>query len=337
MTKIKKGLLTLIATTLCAPVTLAETYNWKMQTIWSGGSTQQQIIEQFSHNVQQQTNGEINIEVLANGAIVPYNQSLQFVKMGVLQMHKSGPCFYSGLDTAFGLLCDLTAAYDSPAQFMGWYRDGGGIELARELYEKYGLYYIGPVLWGTESLPSKVAINSVDDFKGLKVRMPEGPSSDLFRSIGAAPVTVPGSEVYTSLDKGVVDAADWGTLSMNVQTGLHDVAPYALYPGIHATPASDVAINLALWNQLSKRHQQILEEQVTVLSDQMVETFTQADNEAAASAAENGITLIDWSPEERAKFKVAAQKVWEKYASKSPMAQKIYDSQFEYLTKIGAL
>lgn len=315
----------------------AENYNWKLQTFWGGGSAPQKVIESFSERMKEASGGDINITVLPNKAIVAHNQTLQAVGSGILDMHKSTPCYYAGVEAAFGLLCEMNAGYSNAYQFITWYYKGGGMELARKVYAKHGLYFIGPVPWGVESLPTKEKITSVAGFKGVKIRMPEGPSSDLFRAIGAAPVSVHGSEVYTSLEKGVIAATDWSTISINDAAGLHKVAPYAIYPGIHSIPMGDISMNLELWNSLDTKTQTIIEMGVRSAALDMLQTFEKADADVLANASKKGITIVNWSQEERSKFRTAAMDIWESTAAKSPLAKEVYDAQIEWLRAIGQI
>ncbi|WP_420380593.1 TRAP transporter substrate-binding protein [Marivita sp.] len=325
------------ALAMSATASLADSYNWKLQSFWGGGSAPQLVIEQFAANMNAASGGDINITVLPSKAIVAHNQTLQAVGSGILDMHKSTPCYYAGVDAAFGLLCEMNAGYSNAYQFITWYYQGGGIEIAQKVYAEHGLHYIGPVPWGVESIPTKEPIRTVADFEGVKIRMPEGPSSELFASIGAAPVSVHGSEVYTSLEKGVIAATDWSTISINDGAGLHNVAPYAIYPGIHSIPMGDVSMNLETWNSLDAKTQTLLELGVRTLALDMLQTFENADAEVLAAAEEKGITLIDWAPEERAKFRAAAQEIWAATAAKSPLAQEVYDSQIAWLKSIGQI
>ncbi len=315
----------------------AADYEWKLQTFWTGGSKPQLLTEEFAKRVETASGGRIDIEVLPVGTIVPYNQSVQAVAAGILQMQFNTPGYAVGLDPAFAFVAELNAGYENVYQFLTWYYQRGGLEMARELYGKFGVYFIGPVPWGAESIPSQIPITSVEDFKNVKIRMPEGPSSDLFRMIGAAPVTVPGSEVYTSLDKGLITATDWGTLSMNQDVGLHDVAKYAIYPGIHSMPMGDLSMNLDLWNSLPDDIKQIIEAEVRVLALNMVETFESLDTEVVANAAAQGLTLIDWSPEERRKLRQVAQKVWEERSKANEMSERLYNSHMEWLKALNLL
>ncbi len=315
----------------------AAEYDWRLQTFWSGGSSPQKIVEKFADRVRLATDGRINIQVLPNNTFVPHTESLQAVGTGLYQMQYNTPCYSSGLDPAFGLLCELNAGYENAYQFIGWYYKRDGLQMARDLYANYGVHFIGPVAWGAETIPSKIEIRTLEDFKGVRIRMPEGPSSELFRSIGASPVTVPGSEVYTSLDKGIISATDWGTLSMNDSMGLHDIAKYEIYPGIHSVPMGDVSINADVWKDLPEDLKAILEDEVRILAIDMIQTFESDDAAVVANAAAEGLTLVRWSDEERRKFRAAAQKIWASLGEKSDRAQAIYESQVNWLKDLNLL
>ena len=120
---------------------------------------------------------------------------------------------------------------------------------------KYGLYYLGPVMWGAESIPSKEPLRNIAAFEGIKMRAPEGMGAAIFRKLGVGVSTLPGTEVYTALERGKIEATDWGTLGMNDELGYGKIAPYAIYPGIHSMPMADLSINLDVWNSLPGRSQ----------------------------------------------------------------------------------
>lgn len=309
----------------------------KMQSLWQAGSINQEVFERFADNVKKASDGRLVITPLPVGAVVAHNETLEAVGSGILDGHHSGPTYFAGRDPAFGLIGDLNAAYETPYQMTQWAYTEGGLELARDLYDDYNLYYVGPVLWGMESIPVKKKVETVEDFKGVKLRMPEGPASDLFSKIGAAPVNLPGSEVYTSLERGVIDGTDWGTLSMNQDLGFHGIAPYPIYPGLHSMPMADVAINLDKWNSLPDDLKNILEMAVRDFNINMIQTIAAADVEAKKAAAEQGAELVSWSPEERRKLREIASEVWKDYGDRSDMAGRIYDSHMEYLRELGLL
>ena len=135
----------------------------------------------------------------------------------------------------------------------------------------------------------------------------------------------------------VVEAADWGTLGMNDDLGYHAIAPYPLYPGFHSAPMADVAVNMNRWNGLPDDIKALVEMAVRDFSRDMVEKIALQDAQVAARAAETGVELVNWNSDERRKFRNVAVEVWADYASRSPMAQRIYDSHIAFLTRLGLL
>ncbi len=327
----------ILAISFIGPARAAEEFRWKMQSLWQAGTINQQVFETFCERVAEITAGRLVIEPLPVGSIVAYNETLDAVSAGLLDGQHGGSGYFAGKDPAFAILGDLNGGYEHVRQMHMWLNYGGGLELARELFAQYGVFYIGGVSWGAESIPAKLPIRSVEDFEGVKLRAPEGMSQDIFQRIGAAPVNIPGAEVYTALERGVVEAADWGTLGMNDDLGYHNIAPFPLYPGFHSAPLADVAVNMSRWEELPEDIKALVEMAVRDFNRDMVEQIAMQDAQVAAAAASNGVELINWSSEERRKFREIAVEVWADYASRSPMAQRIYDSHVAFLTRLGLL
>lgn len=315
----------------------AQDFRWKMQSLWQAGTINQRVFEAFCENVETITDGRLAIDPLSVGAIVAYNETLDAVSVGILDAQHGGTGYFAGKDPAFAILADLNGGYEDVRQLHMWLHYGGGLALARELFANYGLYYVGAVSWGVESIPSKTPVRTLDDFAGVKLRAPEGMSQLIFQRIGAAPVNIPGAEVYTALERGVVEAADWGTLGMNDDLGYHDIAPYPLYPGFHSAPMADVAVNMDRWNALPDDVKALVEMAVRDFNRDMVESIGLQDAAVAAAAAAEGVELIDWSREERRRFREVAVSVWEEYAAGSEMATRIYESHVAFLRRLGLL
>ena len=138
---------------------------------------------------------------------------------------------YQGGKEPAAAFWDLTAGYDNPLHLMMWYRQGGGNEIMNKIAAKWNAVFLGPVILGLESIPSKKPIRSIADFKGVKMRAPDGIPAEIFAKLGASVSVMPGTEVYTALDTGKIEATDWGTLSVNDEAGYGRIAPYAIYPG----------------------------------------------------------------------------------------------------------
>ncbi len=331
--------MTLVAAALVAMALggAADAKTLKIQSLWTAGSENFKVFKRFAENVSKASGGEMTIEPLPVKSVVAHNETLEAVSAGILDGQHTALSYFSGRDAAFGLLGDLNTAYETPYQMQQWFYARGGLEIARELYKQHGLYFIGPVWWGVESIPMSKEVATLEQFKGVKLRMPEGPANDIFHKIGAAPVNIPGSEVFTSLERGVIDGTDWGTLGMNQDLGYHKIAPYPIYPGVHSMPTADVAINLDTWNSLSDKHKKLLEMAVFHFSNDMIMTMSVNDMAARQKAQADGAELVDWSAEERKKLRTIAAGVWKEYAERSPMAKKVYDSQIAWLKELGAL
>lgn len=338
----KSKLATLAAATCALAVAFAwpagaQTHKWKMQSLWQAGSVNQKIFEDWCKRVKEATNGRVEIEPIAVGTIVAYSETLDAMTNGILDAHHSGGPYFSGKEPALALIGDLNGGFENPYQMQMWFEYGGGLELAREAYRKFNIHYVGPVWWGVESVPAKRALRNLADFKGVKMRVPEGLGAEIWRRAGVGVVTLPGSEVYTALERGVIEATDWGTLGMNNDLGYHKIAKFPLHPGFHSMPSAEVAVNMAKWNALSPDLKVLVEMAVRDFAREMVQRIAMEDLKAAEGAKAAGFELVNWTPEERKRFRQISQEAWADWAKKSPLSQKVYDSQVAFLKKLGLL
>jgi TRAP-type mannitol/chloroaromatic compound transport system substrate-binding protein len=313
------------------------THKWKMQSLWQAGTVNQKIFEDWCKRVKEMTNGRVEIEPIAVGTIVAYSETLDAMQNGILDSHHSGGPYFSGKEPALALIGDLNGGFENPYQMQMWFEYGGGLELAREAYKKFNVHYVGPVWWGVESVPAKRPLRTLADFKGVKMRVPEGLGAEVWRRAGVGVVTLPGSEVYTALERGVIEATDWGTLGMNNDLGYHKIAKYPLHPGFHSMPSAEVAVNMAKWNALSPDLKVLMEVAVRDFAREMVQRIAVEDLKTQEQAKAAGFEVINWSPEERRNFRKIAQEAWADWAKKSPLSQKVYDSQTAFLKKLQLL
>jgi TRAP-type mannitol/chloroaromatic compound transport system substrate-binding protein len=207
------------------------------------------------------TNGELQIEGLPTKSVVPHRETIDAVANGILDGDFNAIAYFAGRDPAFAIMGDLIAGYDTPKQYQEYCMHGGGKEMLQKIYDSVlpnKIHVLGCGPYGKEALVSKVPINGVADLKGVKIRSPEGLAADVFRRAGASPSSIPFSEVYTSLEKGIVDAADASVYINNHASGFHKIAKYPLYPGIHSMANLQTIINKKVFNKLSKQNQTAL-------------------------------------------------------------------------------
>lgn len=325
----------LLSCAVLTPVAAQQPVKWKMMTLWPAGSLPQKINEEFARKVGERSGGRLVIEVHPGGAIVQPQESLDALSAGVIDVQNAGPGYATGKDAAFALLGDLQGGWETPQQGMDWLHKAGGIDLVRELYRKYNAHFVTGVWYGMESLVSKKPLRSLADFKGLKLRAPTGMGQDIWKLLGAASVNLPGSEVYSALERGVIDASDWGTLSMNQDLGYHKLARHPNYPGFHSMPMSDLAVNMKRWNALPEDLKKIVETAALEFNDEMISRNRAADEKVAREAKQLGVEMVDLPAAERFKFRAVAMGVWQQFAGRSATARKVYDSQVAYLRKLG--
>ncbi|ODC03251.1 C4-dicarboxylate ABC transporter substrate-binding protein [Terasakiispira papahanaumokuakeensis] len=304
---------------------------WKFQINVNAGDDQYKIAQQWAEDVAQRSNGEITIELLPSSAIVGNNETLDAVGAGILQGHITDPSYFAGKNPAFAVYGNMVGAWSDPYQFLGYMRNAGGEDRYNALVEPYNVHLIRAGAMIPEALVSKRKIETMEDFKGLKIRAPEGMVSNIFQLAGAAPVNLPTSEVYTALEKGVIDAADYTVFATNYTQGYHRFAPYAIYPGFHSMPMMAVSLNKDIWDELSPDDQQMLRDSIDDFVDHLYQQLTEADQEQVEIAKQDGVKFSTLSPDELKKFRATAQSEWENWRDKSPQAKEAVDSMIQYL------
>lgn len=321
-----------------AGTALAQEFTFRFQSSDPAGNPNFEYQKGWTDLVAERSGDKVKIELLPVGSVVEYNETLDAVAGGILDGQICDSSYWAGKDPAFGLISNPVGAWSDPAQMIDFVENGGGKEIMQELLGSYGLHFIGVSTPGLEAFVSRVPLDGVDDLKGLKMRAPEGPIANVFAAAGAAPVNLPSSEVYTSIDKGVVDAADYSVFSVNQAQGLNGVAKHPVYPGFHSLPLVEVSMNMAKWEALPDDLKKILEETVKEFQQTQINGLKAADQKAVEAAkAEGSITIHDWSAEERAKFRKLGVAEWENIAKRSPMAQKVFDTLTAYLKEKGLL
>lgn len=329
---------TVLGLAMLATSVFAADFTLKVQSSDPAGDKNYQIQKEWAEKLNKDSEGRLEIELLPVGSVVKHTETLDAIKQGVLDGHLTATGYFSGKDPAFGLIGNMVGAWSDTSQLLTYMYDGGGNELMVELYKPYGLQFVGASTTGVESFVSKVPLEGVEDLKGLKLRAPEGLVQQVFAAAGAAPVNLPGSEVFTGLSKGVIDAADYTVFSTNQQAGLNDIATHPVQPGFHSLPLIDVSISQKKWDALPEDLQQLLKKSVKEFSQDITSKLKEADAQAVEEAKKNPkITIHDWSDEERKKFRAIAKSQWEVFAKRSPNAQKVYDSVTKHLKDKGLL
>lgn len=333
--------LTAAALALAATGASAET-TLKVQTsAQSGAFEYTYLADEWGNKLSAMTGGEITIEFFPINSVVDRNETPEAVMAGVLSGDLNSIAYFTGRDPAFAIMGDLIAGYDSPEQIQTFCRHGGGRDALQELWESVlpgAMHIVGCGAVSKEALVSKVKIEGVDDLEGVKIRSPSGLAATVFKAAGAAPVSMSISDVFTSLEKGVIDAADASAYINNATSGFHQVAKYPLYPGIHSMAVRQFAVNQDVWEGMTEDQQMLLETWFYAAYDDLRRQLDLQDKQQVSKdRAEGDITIIDWSQEERDKFRAIAAEAWEEMAAKSPAARKALDANYDFMKTIGLI
>jgi len=228
---------------------------WRYQSIWVPSITLWRPDKYFGDLVNVLTGGELEIQYFEGGKLITKSDEIfDAVSKGTLDMATDWPSYWEGKNTAFSLITSVPMGF-TPADYMIWYWQGGGLELAQELYAKYGIVWFPHSVTGPESgQRSNVPIKTADDYKNVKMRQCGRTQAKILQDLGGAAIFMPGAEVYMSLQRGTIDAAEFSVPEVDWSMGLQEVTKYWVLPGWHQPgPISGVMISKKSWDKLSDK------------------------------------------------------------------------------------
>lgn len=331
-----KSALAATAISLMAGTAMAETTKLRIQTHYAPESVSGKLAAQFVDNVQTMSKGELEIEMFYSSSVVKSVETFDAAATGILDCDMTGGGYQTGKNPAFQFVGDIMGGYDTPYQQLSWLYYGGGLDAAQKLYNKFDMELIGWWVYGQESFASTKAITEVDDFKDWKFRSPPGLETKIFDKLGAKPIVMDFTEVFTALESGIIDGSDISALANNKSMGVYDLpkVKYANYPGFHSMPSDHLACNKAKFDAMPEHLQRIMKVAMESLALRTALTFEKSNAEAAAELKEQGVTLSAWSPEEKAKFREAALSAWGDFAT-TEEAKALVASHTAYLKQLG--
>jgi len=312
----------------------AQTTTLRIQTHYAPETVSGRLAAQYIADIEAMSNGEIKVEMFWSSSVVKSVETFDAAASGILDCDFTGGGYQTGKNPAFQFVGDIMGGYETPYQQLSWLYYGGGVEAAKPLYNKYGMELIGWWIYGQESFASSKPIEKVADFKDWKFRSPPGMETKIFEKLGAKPIVMDFTEIFTALETGIIDGADASGLANNVGLGLYDIVKYANFPGFHSMPSDHLACNKEVFDAMPAYQQKIMKVGFEALALRTALTFEKANAEAAAKLREEGVTLSQWAPEELAKFRAAAQATWPEFAT-TPEAKELVASHMAYLKQLG--
>lgn len=260
---IKKAGLGLVSTgaALAAPAVHAQqSLRWRMATSYSTSlHAHHGAAVRFTELVKQLSGGKFTITLHHAGELMPAFEVLDGVQGGAVECVFTAPYYFVGKDETFALGSGIPFGLNS-RQMTAWMFDGNGRKLMRDFYRDYNVINFPMGNTGTQMGGwFRHEINDVTDLQGLKIRIP-GLAGEVFQRMGAVPQQIPGSDIYTSLEKGTIDAAEWVGPLDDSKLGLNKVAPHYYYPGWWEGSAQvDLFVNTSAYESLSEENKAIID------------------------------------------------------------------------------
>ncbi len=337
---IKNAVVVAVASMVLVATAHAETY--KVQSSFNSGDfASQYLIENWLPKLGKMTDGRIEIDLLPTKSVVSHRETPEAVANGILDGDWTSIPYFSGREAAFALLGDLISGYDTPTQMRWFCQYGPGEKVLQDALDSYTggkVKVIGCGPYSREALAAAVPIRGYGDLKGKKIRSPEGLASAVFKGAGASPISIPFSEVYTSLEKGIVDAADASAYVNNDAVGLNKIAKYPLYPGIHSMPSMQFTITKAKYDKLRPKDQKALRAWWYMTMEALTGEADTKDKELVARDKASGkIEVINWAQPDRDKLRAVARKAWQTFAKKTKRAQAALDAHIDFMEQIGLI
>ncbi len=323
----------------CAPKSEApgaqasnQTFRWKMVTTWPpnfpglgvGAANLAKLIEQMSA-------GRLQISVYAGGELVPPFETFDAVSRGTAEMGHGAAYYWKGKAEATQFFTAVPFGFNAQ-EIYAWMYYGGGLKLYQELYANFNLV---PFAAGSTGVQMggwfNKRIDTVQDLKGLKMRIP-GLGGEILQRAGGTPVTLPGSEIFTALQTGSIDAAEWVGPYNDIAFGLHQAAKYYYYPGWHETgPALECLVNAQAWASLPADLQAIVSTACQAVSTDMLAEFAARNATSLQQILNSDVEVLPFPDTVLRRLKAITGEVLTELVARDPASAKIWASQSEFM------
>jgi TRAP-type mannitol/chloroaromatic compound transport system substrate-binding protein len=337
--KVGMGTAAVAATAVNAPAVIAKKkYNFKMVTTWPANFPVFQVgLDDYAKRVSEATQGQVNIQVFSAGELVPAMETFQAVSDGTVEMGSGAAYYWAGKIRAAQWF--TAVPFGLNAQGMNtWFYSGGGIKLWEEVYAPFNVV---PRPIGNTGVQMggwfNKRLNTMADFKGLKMRIP-GLGGKVFAKAGGTVTLAPAGEIFTNLERGVIDATEWVGPYHDHRLGLPKAAKYYYYPGWHEPgTALEIMFNKKVYDAMPRHLQVILDACAAQTNIWQLSEFEAHNGEYLEKILSSGKNqLFQFSPEIMSTMRKLAKETLEEEANKDKLSRKVHDSFTAIKKRVGA-
>lgn len=313
-----------------------QSFEWRMVTSWPPGSPGLgTAATEMAENIRVMSGGRLKVRVYGAGEVVPGLEVFDTVAGGSVQMGHSAAYYWRGKTPAAQFFTAVPFGLTANEQ-NAWLYHGGGLELWHKVYESFGLIAFpagntGPQ-WGGWF---RNELKSAADLKGLIIRAP-GMGGEVIARAGGQQVQLAGSEIFTALETGTVDAIEWINPFADMSMGFHQIAPYYYYPGWHEPgPTLELIINLEAWKSLPEDLQAIVRQAAKAANLDMHSYFDAHNPDALTELrTKHKIEVLPLPPSMLRQLKKMSREAIEDLAASDPLATEVYQSWKSFYDKI---
>ena len=318
--------------------TASETFEWSCVTSWPPKFPGLGMApENIATRVEAASNGRLRIKVYGGGELVPAFEVLDAVSRGTVEMGHDAAYYHKGKVPAAQFFAAIPFGMNN-LEMYSWLYYGGGLELWQELYDPFDLVVFPAGSTGTQMGGwFNKEINSVDDLRGLKMRIP-GLGGEVLRRAGGTPVTLPGSEIFTALQTGAIDATEWVGPYNDASFGLHKAAKHYYYPGWQEPgPGLETIISKEAWNTLPPDLQEIVRTTCQAIVIDVISEYTHGNAMSLKQlAADPNVEIKPFPAEVLELLRGISKEIVGELMESDPAAAKIGESYFSYLEDVSA-
>ncbi|KXX72689.1 TRAP transporter substrate-binding protein [Flammeovirga sp. SJP92] len=311
-------------------------YNWRCVTVWPPNfPILGESVVNLANELRDLSNGRLNIKVYGGGELVPALESFDAVQLGGAQMMHGAAYYWAGKIPA-SIFFTAVPFGMSTREHNAWLLYGGGNELWKELYNSIGLEPFPCGNTGTQMGGwFNKKLETAEDLEGIKMRIP-GLGGKVFTKAGGTSVTVPGGEIYTNLERGVIDATEWIGPYHDYLMGFHKIAKYYYYPGWHEPSATlELVCNKKAYDELPEDLQELIRSVSLKHNGIMMSEFEKYNAEYLEKIrAENKNEILPFPDDVMKSLKKYADESMEELIQSDEFAQKVAQSFFDFKKKI---
>ena len=327
-----------LAAVAAPSVARAQGKRWRMVTSWpkrlpGPGMSAERVAERIAAL----SGGRLTVQVSAAGEVVPAFEVLDAVGGGVAEIGHTASFFWQGKQPAANFFTTVPFGL-TPNEHVAWVEAGGGQALWDELYKPFG---VKPFMGGNTGVCMggwfRREIKALDDVRGLKIRS-LGLGGEVYRRLGATPQTTPPGEILTSLQSGVLDAAEFVGPGTDISLGLYRVAPLYYGPGFNKPNGTgECIVSLKAWDALEADLKAIVAHACAAEATFALAEMERLNAEALAALIErNNVRLKSFPGEVVASARKVAADVLADLAARSDMARKVHDSYAAFRDRTAA-